>query len=84
MRDAFDAIGEPPKSAAAASSSANGSLAPPAAPHANNTTATSSAEPLPVHRVDTMELLLDPIPPAAKEEAGEGTRPAKRSRSGLV
>jgi hypothetical protein len=53
----------------------NGGMAPPPNP-------LSSCEPLPVRRVDTMELLLDPIPgPGAASDGAEGARPAKRTKS---
>ena len=75
VRDAFDAI-------AAETAADAGTMQPPPGRHSGSSTGTQQAvgaQPMPMHRVDTMELLADPS--ASEDPAGSSeTRPTKRPR----
>ena len=76
VREAFNALDDDDKDP---SSTTTSSL--------KATASSESLEPMPVHRVDTMELLLggeETMEDAANKNEDEGRRAAKRQRSGLT
>ena len=89
VKDAFEAIGEASSTASAGANATSSSrdadgnggsasstaMPPPATPA---TAATSG--PQPVRRIDTMELLQDPIGGTTADEVAEAARPTKRAR----